>query len=239
MHVLVEFPREHAERPLEALGVPCKACVACRLLELSRMQRLVPLVVDRPIPFLQEHRAILVLHDQPLVKATGRVVGVDVHLADVDAVISVLRQRPHPGRFPRLEIAEDLAPMGVLAGEQARPGTDAHRRRDEAMGERRPFPRQPVQVRCVHPGRTERADRVRPLLVGHEQDDVRSCGIGHVSRASVPRRGSRRPTSEAPLSGRPGTSAGRPRRSRRPVPGWPCSVPACAWRRGLRDRSGR
>jgi hypothetical protein len=144
---------------------------------------LISLRARSAVALLEEQRPVLVLHDQTLVKPPGRVVGVDVHLADVHAVVALVGQRAHPGGLPGLEVAEHLAAMRVLAREEAGAGAHAHRRGDETLGEGRAFGGQAIEMRRVHPRRTQRADGVGALLIGHDQDDVRA--VHRFSRASA------------------------------------------------------
>ena len=172
VHVGILIPDERAQRALVAFGVGRVPVVAAGLDQLARAQGLVPLVVDGAVALFQEQGPVLVLHDQALVKPPGRVVGVDVHLADVHAVIALIGQRTHPGGLPGLEIAEHLAAVRVLAREEAGAGAHAHGRRDEALGEGRPVAGQAIEMRRLHPRRPQRADRVGTLLVGHDENDV-------------------------------------------------------------------
>ena len=170
-----KVPRERAHCRLVRGKVGRGAAVARRLLQLVGVERLVPFVVERAVVLVEEQRAVLVLHNEALVKAAEVVVRVDVHLADVRAVVSGRSQPLDPGRLPRLEVLEHSRRVGIHAGKQARPGSDAHWGGHEAIRECRSLPDHPVEVRGMHPRRAQGIDRVRALLVGHDQDDVRLC----------------------------------------------------------------
>ena len=116
-----------------------------------------------------------VLHDDPLVEAPGHIARRKVHLADVDAVI------------PRVvEVLDPVAVIGpvvkaVHAGivrvhtrENRRPRGNAGRARAKGIAKGKPLGGQAVHGRRDRVVVAPSADRIEALLVGHDQDDIRS-----------------------------------------------------------------
>ena len=56
-----------------------------------RLKRFVPFVVKRPFMLVEEEGPVLGLDDEALMKSAHGMIGVDMHLADIDAVISLVR----------------------------------------------------------------------------------------------------------------------------------------------------
>ena len=169
MHVLGQRPCEGAE----ALPVVRALAVghAGRLAQAPRQQRLVPIVEkERQIGML----AVLVLGDMPLVESECLLERVGVHLADIDASVPCTGQKADPAVGPGLVVAEDAVGMGVDAAEQRRARRRAGRRGHVHVVEGGAAFDQAVEVRGFHMIVTQRRNRIEPLLVREDQDDVRS-----------------------------------------------------------------
>ena len=79
-----------------------------------------------------------------------------------------------------------------LTADERRPGRHADRRRTEGVGEVQPFRHESVKMRCLDQRMAMRPDAVVPVLVGHDQDDVRRRQLVLLSRGqtgSLPERG--------------------------------------------------
>ena len=70
-------------------------------------------------------------------------------------------------------VGEDPGGRRLAAGADRVAGRHAHRAGGVGVGEAHPAPHQPVQVGRVDVAVAERGDRVEPLLVGHDEEDVR------------------------------------------------------------------
>src|SRR5436190_5337628 len=100
------MPGECSERLLVSLRISIIAIVSRRLLETAHLQRFIPLVIDGAVPLLEEQGAILVLHHESLMEPARRIIGINVHLPDADAMIALVGQRADPCGLPGLEVAE-------------------------------------------------------------------------------------------------------------------------------------
>jgi hypothetical protein len=67
--------------------------------------------------------------------------------------------------------------MRILARQNHRTTRRANRIRDEGIRKPHPFPREPIQMRRFDELAAIRTDRVRRVIVSHDEDDVRTCGL--------------------------------------------------------------
>jgi len=100
-----------------------------------------------------------------------------VHLAQrLRPVARLIQQRGKCvlliGQKVRVRRKVDLA--GRVAAHQGRPRRGAHRRGTDCMGENDALPRQAIEVGGLDDGIAGGADRIPPLLVCHDQQDVRT-----------------------------------------------------------------
>ena len=150
----------------------------------------------------------------------------EVHLAHRLPVVAPLPQQRRQGgqvRPQAVAVVEDPAAVGQASGEDRRPGGDADRGLGVGPGEAHPLAAEPVEVGRAQRGRRAvragaggagGADGVRPLLVGHQQQNVGALAAPGPAPGPLTRR-PRRPGARRP---RPGRRAADP-------PG-----PACAGR---------
>jgi hypothetical protein len=106
------------------------------------------------------------------VEPEGILEGRRVHLADIDATISSIGHQLHPAESPGFVIAEHTVGMRIDAGEQAGPRRRAGGRGNVGLAEIGALPDHPVEVRRLHVRKAGGRDRVEPLLVGDDEDDV-------------------------------------------------------------------
>src|SRR6185436_2944795 len=87
-----------------------------------------------------------------------------------------LRQR----RLGAVDVVEDgdAVLVRVEAGQGCRPARRADRVGDEEVAEQHALAREPVDLRRLVDARAVGGDRVRRVVVGHDEDDVRACGGG-------------------------------------------------------------
>ena len=153
---------------------PLAVQLALLLDEAAGGQGLVPLV--EVVAAFEE--AVFVFDDVALVEAERGLERNGVHLADVDAVVAGGGQLLDPGPAPLAAVAEYAGGVGIEAVEEAGTGGHAGGGGDVALVEADAFADQAVEVGRVDVGVPERGDGVVALLVGDDQDDVRSPAGG-------------------------------------------------------------
>ena len=77
-----------------------------------------------------------------------------------------------PRAGPIIGIFYDACRVGIIAGKKTGAGRCAGRTRYMAIGEAGAFRYQPVQIGCVHEGKSEPRDGVVSLLVGDDENDI-------------------------------------------------------------------
>ncbi len=177
LHVGIKFPIKRPET-ITVIG-PLPIEFALLLDEPASPQSFVPLV---EIPtFFQV--TVFVLDDVAFGKPERRVVGIRVHLADVHGAVAAVLQVFDPRMSPTVGVLEDAGRVGIIPGEQAGPRRSTRGGTDMAIRERGAFVDQAVDVRRIDVVRTERTNGIKPLLVGDDEDDIRSViRHGEVSR---------------------------------------------------------
>ena len=143
-----------------------------------------------------EHRVpvgALAGQDLPAIEADG--IAAEMPFADHAGVIARLLQQARDRHARAVEAVEDgnAVEVRVLPGQDRGAAGRADRVRREHPRQQRALPRQPIEVgRRVHP-RPVRANRMRRVVVGHDEHDVRpSAGLrGHDGRHEQQRRGQR------------------------------------------------
>ena len=118
-----------------------------------------------------------VFDDDALVKACGRIARAQVHLAHVDAVIAAVGKVLYPEALvgPGLEaVYADV--VRVHGGENGGAGGDAGGAGAIGLAKGDALLHEAVHVRCDHVLVAPRRQRIEALLVGDDQDDIRSLG---------------------------------------------------------------
>src|SRR5579862_6127112 len=99
-----QVPDKRSERMTKPFWVVGEARVARRFDNAMRVQRLVPLVIDRSLGLFEKERSVLVLYGEALMESSFCVVRIDVHLANARTVITGFREPSDPGRLPLIEV---------------------------------------------------------------------------------------------------------------------------------------
>ena len=126
-----------------------------------------------------EHRidvGALAGQDLPAIEA-GRIAA-EVPLADHAGVVAALLQQPRHRHARAVEAVEHrhAVEVRVLAGEDRGAARRADRVGGEDARQQRALARQPIEVRRLVDARPVGADRVRRVIVGHDEDDVGAVG---------------------------------------------------------------
>ena len=126
-----------------------------------------------------EHRILihaLAGKDFPFVEA-GRVAA-KMPLADHASVVAALLQQTRDGHARAVEPVEhrDAVEVRILASQDCGTARRADGIRGEDAGQERALARQAVEVRRRVDFRPVRADGVRRVVVGHDEDDVGTIG---------------------------------------------------------------
>ena len=100
-------------------------------------------------------------------ESAGRVVRIGMHFADVDAMIACLGKPLDPGMLPGIAVAENTRPSGIFAVKERRARGHTGRRHAKAVVKYHSLAAESVEIRCYVLIRTERRDRIKSLLVGH------------------------------------------------------------------------
>ena len=120
----------------------------------------------------------LTLQHSPEVES-GRI-ALEVPLADHRRLVARFAEQLGEGDLLAVEldrIVDHAILMAMLAGENRRPTRRADRVTDEAVLEEHPFVRESIDVRRLVEHRAVGADRVRRVVVGEDEEDVRTRGL--------------------------------------------------------------
>ncbi|HYN82791.1 MAG TPA: hypothetical protein VES88_14985 [Gemmatimonadaceae bacterium] len=132
-------------------------------------------IVVRPLPF----------EDFVSVEPNG--LRLEVPFAEERGLVSRRLHQPRKGDgggMQRFGVGHHTVQMSVLAGEHGRARRPADGIRDEGVDEQHPGACEAVEVRCARKVRAVfqvGRDRMRGVVVGHEENDIRprlrSCGV--------------------------------------------------------------
>ena len=110
--------------------------------------------------------------DLPAIEPDG--IAAEVPLADHPGVVAALLQQPRDRHARTVEPIEHrhAVEVRVLAGQNRGAARRADRVGGKDARQQRALARQPIEVRRLVDARPVRADRVRRVVVGHDEDDV-------------------------------------------------------------------
>ena len=109
-------------------------------------------------------------------KTEWRIVRITVHLPDIHTSITRLSQFFDPRPPPQIRILQHTRRMWIVTGKQTRPRRRTGSSRDETVRKGRPLIDEPIQIRRFHVGKPQRIDRIKPLLISNDKNNIRLVG---------------------------------------------------------------